>query len=59
MTNFNSYPKVYPILPTAPLDPTVSLEPQGSYHLDKIQSKRQELLELEESYKKKHKKYRR
>ena len=45
--------KLYPTLPTESLAP---LDPQ-SYHLDVVQGKPQELLRLEERYKKKHEKY--
>ena len=47
MTSYN----IYPNIPSAPE------EPQISFNLNVIQSKRQGLLELEERYKEKYKKY--
>ena len=47
MTSYNIYPPI----------PSDSEDPQVDYHLNVIQSKRQGLLNLEERYKEKYKKY--
>ena len=49
MTSYNIYPDL-------PKEPWVPLEPQ-SFHLNVVQSKREGLLKLEETYKKKYSKY--
>ena len=47
MTNYNIYPPI----------PSVPENPQVAYHFNVIQGKQQGLLELEETYEKKYKKY--